>query len=125
MGGNSHLRGAFTEGSQPIQLPYIMGLAHNTIWRNILWPRITRVERCRVSVFSILPAPIKVNEHSTSLGRKVENVGISQVPKDDVFCMKNMQRIVDVLQDNGRNKFFVLLELPNRRPIDMVHNDHV
>jgi len=80
-GRNSHLMGAFTEGGQPIQLPCIMGLAHNTIWRNVLWPHIARVERRRVSVFSILPTPIKVNEHRMSLGRKVENVGISQVPK--------------------------------------------
>ena len=102
-----------------------MGLAHNTTWQNVLWPRIARVERRRVSVFSILPAPIKVNEHRTSLGREAENVGISQVPKDNAICMKDTQRIVDVIQDNCRNRFFVLLQLPNRRPIDTVHNDHV
>ena len=102
-----------------------MGLAHNTIWPNVLWPRIARVERRRVSIFSILPTPIKINEHRTSLGLKVENVGISQVPKDNVFCMKDMQRIVDVLRDNGRNRFFVLLQLLNGCPIDTVHNDHV
>jgi len=49
------------------------------------YPRVARVEGGWIYAFSILPGPIKVKENYTSLGCVVNNIGLQQVPKDNIF----------------------------------------
>src|ERR1700720_3929177 len=107
-GWNSQLNIGVTKGHQPVHLPCIMGFAHNTIWRNLLCPRVARVERGWISAFSILPGPIKVDENHTIPGCVVQNVGVPQVPKDNIVFMKETHCVADPLGDDCTNWYFVL-----------------
>ena len=102
-----------------------MGFAHNTMWQNVLWPDIINVERGRIPAFFILPGPIKVNKNHRVIGLDIENVGIPQVPKDNIFFVKEMHCLFSPLGDDFRNWSFVLSELPNGLPRYTVHNNHV
>jgi hypothetical protein len=82
-----------------------MGFAHNTIWRNFLCPLAV----CGwISAFTILPGPIEVNENYMTLKSIIENVGVLQVPKDNIAFVKETHCITDPLGDDCRNCYFVL-----------------
>src|SRR5882672_604476 len=108
-GWNSQLSMGVTKGYQLVQLPYIMVFPHNTICRNFLCPQVAKVECCWISTYSILPGPIKVNENYTIVGCVVQNVGVPQVPKDNIIFMKEKHCVADPLGDDCRNWYFVPL----------------
>ena len=92
---------------------------HNTVWENLLWPLIGRIERHWIFH---PPQANQVNEECTTLGHVVKNVRLSQVPKDDILFVKEIHRLRDVLHDEGRNQCLVCLELPKGFPVHTVHN---